>query len=635
MAATEKEKLQETVETAASSVDASQIDETAETAKNTLSNSLETVAGGIAGEVEGGVQSITQKFDKFKDQVNNTTTESLLADASQTVENLALDFVKEEITNFTSKLGSNVNIQFSEPDSNGVVVPIEASLDADGGISGTVASVLKLITGLTGIDTGNLQKAVIEGNPEGVLRAGEDILTGKMGAFDGAAAINSLTEAAVTSVTNELETTVRSALASSTNLNTALNVISAIDSDGAGGISISRSAVTAARIIAGNTDSAEFNIGLAKASTQPLNDLSSVMTDAKNIRVNLEKARSDLENLSGGKDPNTVLNSVRGGSAARNAYTQRGDEYRSLVQTRVAKGSQTGIIQGISTEILTDVKKRIRDFAPKLTSDQVNQVIALSQGDAADISQAVRLLFDATGKEFDTIRQFVKSIDTTIENATRVTPEEAVFTEPYVIGSYEQDWNQGAGNPTFPYISSLEELQAELRNVDREVTEVVVHWTETHTDKNIGSEEINKYHVDLGLNGIGYHYVIRRDGSLQRGRPVNIQGQHAPINNHDQRSIGLVFVGGINVPSGTPNPENFLSAQSLTRSQINTFDHFCRAFYAVFPGGQIVGHSEIDADEVDPGFEVINYVENVFEKTSKFTDPLSESPLTIDEILSQ
>ena len=634
MAATDKQKLQETVQTAASSVDASQVDETAQTAKEALSNSVETVVGGVAGEIEGGVQSLTQKFDKFQDKLNNTTTEGLIADGAQTLENLATDFVKEQASNLLSKFGVNVNIQFSEPDSNGVVVPIDASLDADGGISGTIAGVLKLITGL-GIDAGNLQKALVEGSPEGVLSAGEDILAGKMGAFDGAAAINSLTDAAVSNVTDTLQTTVLNALASNSNLNTVINAVSAVESDGSGGISFARTAITASRIGAGNTDSAIFNSAITKNKTDPLADLNNIVTDAKNVKVNLDKAKSDLENLSGGKDPSTVLNSVKGAAAARASYTQRGDEYRSLVKTRVAKGSQTGVVQGISTEILTDVKKQIREFAPRLTGEQVNQVIALSQGDAADISQAVRLLFDATGKKFDTIRQFVKSIDTTIENATRVTPEEAIFTEPYVIGSYEKDWNQGAGNPKFPYISSLEELQAELRNVDREVTEVVVHWTETHTDKNIGSEEINNYHVDLGLNGIGYHYVIRRDGSLQRGRPVNIQGQHAPINNHDQRSIGLVFVGGINVPSGTPNPENFLSAQSLTRSQINTFDHFCRAFYAVFPGGQIVGHSEIDADEVDPGFEVINYVENVFEKTSKFTDPLSQSPLTIDEILMQ
>ena len=76
---------------------------------------------------------------------------------------------------------------------------------------------------------------------------------------------------------------------------------------------------------------------------------------------------------------------------------------------------------------------------------------------------------------------------------------------------------------------------------------MVVHWTETFTNKNIGSEEIDAIQRDLGGNGIGYHYVIRRDGSLQRGRPNNIEGEHAAINGHNEFSIGIVLsfpVGG-------------------------------------------------------------------------------------------
>ena len=630
----ESQKLAESVKNAASSVDTTQLEISAKNAQDSLKNSVESVAGSIAGEIEGGVKSITQKFDKYQDKLNNLTTEGLIDDGIQSLENMATDFVNEKVSGFLSKFGATVNITFSEPDSNGVVFPIEASLNEDGGISGTVSTILQLITGL-GVDTGNLQKALVEGSPQGILDAGKDILSGKMGAFDGATAIKSLTETAITSVTNELENTVNQALASNSNINTVINAISAVDTDGSGNIVITRSPVTSTRITLGNTDSAEFSSAIEKNKTNPLADLNKFVTDAKNIKQNLEKAQSDLENLSGGKDSKVVLNSVTNSATARNAYTTKGDEYRSLVRTKVAKGSQTGIVQGISTEVLTDVKKQIRNFAPKLTSDQVNSVINLSQGDASDISKAIKILYDATGKTFDEIRQFIKSIDTTIDNATRISPTEAVFSEPYVIGSYEKEWKKGAGDPVFPYISSVEEMQAELRNIDREVTEVVVHWTETHTNKNIGSEEINKYHLDLGLEGIGYHFVIRRDGSLQRGRPINLQGQHAPTNNHDLRSIGIVFVGGINVPSGTPNSENFLSVQSLTRSQLNTFDHFCRSFYTVFPGGQIIGHNDIDEDEVDPGFDVINYVDNIFGKQSKFTDPLSQAPLTVDEILQQ
>ena len=620
----DKQKLSESVKNAEASVDTTQLESSAKNAKDSLKNSVESVSGSVAGQVEGGVKSLTQKFDKYQDKLSNVTTEGLIDDGIQSLEGMKTAFVDELTSGLASKFGSAVKITFSEPDENGVVFPIQATLDAEGGVSGTVASVLQLITGL-GVTPGNLQKALVEASPQGILDAGKDILSGKMGAFDGASAINSLANKAITSVTDELESVVRTSLASNRNVNTVTSYLAVDQWTG----NITTSSVTSSRA----TDSAEFNEAILKNKTNPLTDLSNIVKDSGNIKQNLKKAGSDLENLSGGKDSKTVLNSVTGSAEARNTYTTKGDEYRSLIQTKVAKGSQTGIIQGISTEVLSDVKKHVRDFALKLTYEQTNRVVNLSQGDAGDISEAVRLLYDATGKSFDSIRQFVKSIDTTIDNATRVTPSEAVFSEPYVIGSYEKEWKKGEGEPVFPYVSSIEELQAELRNVDRDVTEVVTHWSETHTNKNIGSEEINKYHLDLGLDGIGYHYVIRRDGSLQRGRPVNTQGQHAPVNSHDLRSIGIVFVGGINVPSGTPNSENFLSVQSLTRSQLNTFDHFCRSFYAVFPGGQIIGHNDIDEDEIDPGFEVINYVENIFRKQSKFTDTLSQAPLTIDEIL--
>jgi hypothetical protein len=619
-----KQKLSESVKNAEASVDTTQLEASAKNAKDSLKNSVESVSGSVAGQVEGGVKSLTQKFDKYQDKLSNVTTEGLIDDGIQSLEGMKTAFVDELTSGLSSKFGGAVNITFSEPDDNGFVFPIESTFEAEGGVSGTVASVLQLITGL-GVTPGNLQKALVEASPQGILDAGKDILSGKMGAFDGASAINSLANKAITSVTDELESVVRTSLASNRNVNTVTSYLAVNQYTG----NITESSVTSSRA----TDSAEFNAAILKNKTNPLADLSNIVKDSGNIKQNLKKAGSDLENLSGGKDSKTVLNSVTGSAEARNTYTTKGDEYRSLIQTKVAKGSQTGIIQGISTEVLSDVKKQVRDFAPKLTYEQTNRVVNLSQGDAGDISEAVRLLYDATGKSFDSIRQLVKSIDTTIDNVTRVTPSEAVFSEPYVIGSYEKEWKKGEGEPVFPYVSSIEELQAELRNVDRDVTEVVTHWSETHTNKNIGSEEINKYHLDLGLDGIGYHYVIRRDGSLQRGRPVNTQGQHAPVNSHDLRSIGIVFVGGINVPSGTPNSENFLSVQSLTRSQLNTFDHFCRSFYAVFPGGQIIGHNDIDEDEIDPGFEVINYVENIFRKQSKFTDTLSQAPLTIDEIL--
>lgn len=624
-------EMKSTVSNAATSVDTTQINESSAKAQQSLKNSLESLAGSIAGEVEGGVKQLTQNFDKMQDKLNNLTVEGLIDDGVQSLENMATDMVGEAVTGFLSKFGSGVNITFSEPDSNGFVVPIEASLNVEGGVDGTVAAVLQLITGL-GVDTGSLQKAIIEGSPEGILNAGKDILSGKMGAFDGAAAIKSLTETAVTSVTNEIETQVNSALAKVSNVNKVIQAVTSVDSDGSGNLIINKSAFSNPNR---PTDSAEFASAIQNIKDATITDLNSVLTDAKNIKQNIEAGLSDFENLSGGKDGQTVVNSILNKSADLSRYSKAEQEYKTIVSQRIAKNSKRGVIQALSTETLTTVRQDIKKFAPKATDSQVNSIIELSQGDAKDFSDAVRLLSRLTSKSADAIRNFVKSIDTTITNATLPTLDDMVFSEPYVIGSFEKQWQNGQGDPVFPYISSVEELAAEFRNISREVTEVVVHWTETHTNRNIGSEEINRYHLSLDLDGIGYHYVIRRDGSIQRGRPVNIEGQHAPINGHDQRSVGVVFVGGINVPTGTPNSEDFLSAASLTRSQINTFNHFCREFYKVFEGAQIVGHTDIDLVEIDPGFSVIDYCETNFGKKTKFTDPTTQGPFTVGEINDQ
>jgi N-acetylmuramoyl-L-alanine amidase len=615
--------LKNAVSAAEASLDKTKTDNLAQQSVNQLQNSLETVTGNIAGQVEGGIQSLTQEADKFQDQVNKLSTKEGLLDAgAQSFENLKTDLINGAAAALTSKFGANVTVEFSEPDSNGLVFPISSSLEEQGGIDGTIAAVLKLITGLTGIDAGSLQKAVVDGSPAGLLSAGVDLdLEGKIGALT-SDAINQTVNDTIKSVTDELE-----ASFSSTDLNRTINFVSGIDSDGAGNLVVNYDSATST----GPTVDSEFTAAINNIKNSTAEDIAKTITKDKEIKKNI-KDNSDIENLSGGKDPKEVTKAVNSAPLTRVKYSKAVDQTNSIIQTRVAKSGEVGIVQSLSKEVLTDVNKRVKDFAPKLSDKQIERVINLSQGDAADQSDAVKLLFDKTGKPYSEIKTFIKTIDTTISSVTKPIPSEFVFEEPYVIGSYQKQWKNGEGDPVFPYISSTEEMQAEFKNITREVTEVVVHWTETPTNKNIGSEELNKIHLESGLKGIGYHYVIRRDGSLQRGRPVNIQGEHALVNNHDERSIGVVLVGGINVPSGTPNLENFISVQSLTRSQFNTFDHFCRGFYSRFPGGQIVGHNDIDPIENDPGFNVREYVLANFSKASKFTDPLKQSPFTVDEI---
>ena len=57
---------------------------------------------------------------------------------------------------------------------------------------------------------------------------------------------------------------------------------------------------------------------------------------------------------------------------------------------------------------------------------------------------------------------------------------------------------------------------------------VVIHCADTPEDMDIGAEKIREWHTkERGWDDIGYHWVIRRDGTLDPGRPLEMQGAHA------------------------------------------------------------------------------------------------------------
>lgn len=618
-----KGQLTNQVKTASESLSTSALKNAGDNAKDAVTNAGQNISGQIAGQVTGGIESLTQKVDSFKGEVTKAkdTVEGLLSGDTTSLKNMGTDMVNSAVAGLLSKFGAKVEVSFSEPDSHGIVTPISASLDAEGGVSDTVTGILSLITGLGASFPpnpaelaenfkGNLQKIVTDASPKGLLNAGKDLAVGKIGAFDGASVINDLASKAVKSVTDELISTVGPALAASSNLN---KTITPYALDGSG------------NVIPGTPESnpnfvdetTEFNAAMQNMIDGVDTDLPSLISKSNEITQDLKGAKSDLENLSGGTDGDTVLKSVQGEAKTASAYSKSVNEYKSLVATRVSGNSETGIIQGLSTNVLTNLRKRVKDFCSEIPEEDIDKVIALSQGDAADKQKAAETLKKNCGKTYNEVINFMRTINSTITASTKPQVDQVIFSDPYIIGSYGKTWDNGKGNPEFPYISSVEELEGEIQFINREVEAIIVHWTETHTDKNIGSEEINDYHLQLGMNGIGYHYVIRRDGSLQRGRPVHLEGEHTPT--LDATSIGIVFVGGINAPVGTPNSENFLSSQSLTRSQINTFDHFCRSMYKVKPGILFYGHSDVDftGENIDPGFDVPDYVLTRFGKENK------------------
>ena len=60
----------------------------------------------------------------------------------------------------------------------------------------------------------------------------------------------------------------------------------------------------------------------------------------------------------------------------------------------------------------------------------------------------------------------------------------------------------------------------------REIDKIIVHCTATQEGKPISVSTIDKWHKKRGWSGIGYHYVVQLDGTINRGRPIEKQGAH-------------------------------------------------------------------------------------------------------------
>ncbi|MBR1449131.1 MAG: N-acetylmuramoyl-L-alanine amidase, partial [Prevotella sp.] len=70
----------------------------------------------------------------------------------------------------------------------------------------------------------------------------------------------------------------------------------------------------------------------------------------------------------------------------------------------------------------------------------------------------------------------------------------------------------------------------------RTITLIVVHCSAVRPDQRSSAKDIDGWHRQKGWNGIGYHYVIRRSGQIEPGRPEATVGAHCV--NHNSHSLG-------------------------------------------------------------------------------------------------
>ncbi len=125
----------------------------------------------------------------------------------------------------------------------------------------------------------------------------------------------------------------------------------------------------------------------------------------------------------------------------------------------------------------------------------------------------------------------------------------------------------------------------------RKITLIVVHCSAVRPDQSSSAAQINTWHLRRGWKlGIGYHYVVRRNGTIEEGRPEWMVGAHCK--NHNEHSIGVCYEGGLN---SRGQPED-----TRTEAQKAAMRKLLAQLHQRYPGALIVGHHDLNPQKACP-----------------------------------
>ena len=130
-----------------------------------------------------------------------------------------------------------------------------------------------------------------------------------------------------------------------------------------------------------------------------------------------------------------------------------------------------------------------------------------------------------------------------------------------------------------------------IKKSRRQIDAIVIHCTATKPDVDWTADDVRKVHKKKGWSDIGYHYLIRLDGTIDKGRDVDIIGAH--VSGHNAHTIGVCYVGGLDA-TGKPY-------DTRTCNQKQSLLNLIRMLRAAYPKATIKGHRDYSPDKNNNG----------------------------------
>jgi N-acetylmuramoyl-L-alanine amidase len=129
--------------------------------------------------------------------------------------------------------------------------------------------------------------------------------------------------------------------------------------------------------------------------------------------------------------------------------------------------------------------------------------------------------------------------------------------------------------------------------VAKKIKLLVVHCSNTPDKKNLGASDIHKMHLGFGWDGIGYHKIIKKDGSIEYGRPEFWVGAH--VYGKNEISLGVCLIG----------------TNNFTEKQFFSLNKVLYDWKIKYPQAVIKGHNEtIKTNKTCPNFNVYEWCKN-------------------------
>jgi len=342
---------------------------------------------------------------------------------------------------------------------------------------------------------------------------------------------------------------------------------------------------------------------------------------ANNIVEKTYKDKIKQLNDCGSKlDPNSLLGGI--GRSKQNAFAHLISKAKSVIQNPSSLGD---VLSDLKTNNITAPSETFKNL---ISNSQTNIRGNLTKGDATSSDIKPTTIFDIT------------SANSRFNGYN--TPKNYIFTT----------------------ISSPEELYLELANANRSKTKsaeaigvLIVGWT-AHLDgppEKVNAAKIHELskkfdvryltnearttNVDLGggtLNqkaldtiarkplkyGIQPHYIILRNGDIQRGRPID-ETRNGDYAKFSKSGLKVAFVATEN--------------KAVNSEQYISFDILVNQFFKVFPGGEVMADFEIDNEYSGPGFNVKDRVNAKYKRQFIIDDPqtFEEMPSKVAQCITR